>query len=130
MKRLRSAFLALLVIGCAHQAPPPAQESVQESRQHAEIATLEERIAERKASLQNENAHDPSAPVPMSGEEGVSAVPSKRCDGVCQAAEDICTCYRRICRLASEINDEKSAKSCHHAQRECEDASRDCSTCH
>lgn len=135
------AGLLACLSACAHH-PPPTAASEAESSQMAEIHTLERRISERKATLPGDSgsiasagagaAEAPAAqsPVQMSSGDSVPASSAGRCDGVCQAAEDICTCHRRICRLASEINDERSAGSCRRAQHDCEEASRHCATCH
>lgn len=93
-----------------------------DSAERAEIASLEKKIAESKRALSGGGSDSPIAM--SSGESG------GRCDGVCQAAEEICTCHRRICRLAIDAGDEKSEAACRHAQRECEEASKLCASCH
>lgn len=130
-----SLGLVLWLAACAHQpAAPPTTEA--ESSQQAEIRALERKISERKASLPGDSgsiagAASEASPsqVQMSSGDSIPGGSAGRCDGVCLAAEDICTCHRRICKLASEINDERSAGSCRRAQRECEEAGRHCATC-
>lgn len=126
--RLRSACLTLLLAlgACGHQpavVPHPAQP--QASPGQIEITGLEKRIAQRKSSLLGAAAAQAAA-----SEDGAQEAGGGRCDSVCVAAEEICTCYRRICRLASDINDDKSAESCRRSERECEEAARNCASCH
>lgn len=135
------AGLLACLSACAHH-PPPAPTSEAESSQMAEIHTLERRISERKATLPGDSgsmggaaasaaeASPSQSPVQMSSGDSVVTSSAGRCDGVCQAAEDICTCHRRICKLAGELNDERSAGSCRRAQHDCEEAGRHCATCH
>jgi hypothetical protein len=112
---------SLLISACAHQ--PATQSSTEsESPAQAEIAKLEKKIAEQKRS----GSSSSSDPIQMSSGDGAGG----RCDGVCQAAEEICTCHRRICKLAIDIGDEKSEGSCRRAQRECEEAGKLCASCH
>jgi hypothetical protein len=125
---MKVCLVALLLgaFGCAAHSPAVETSSAQTSAQ-AEIAALEKKIADRKNSLPG-GARSPlqseTQAVPMAaGEAG------GRCDGVCQAAEEICICNRRICKLAGEINDEKSAESCRRSQKDCEEAGKSCATC-
>ncbi len=118
-----------LLAACA-SSPKPAAEGGSGSA--GEIATLERRIASAKAGLSGGVSHSsagaaaPSAPASTSGGDGG---PFRRCDAVCQAAEEICTCHRRICALADEIKDGKSADSCRRSQRDCEEAGKLCAGC-
>lgn len=129
MKRVSGAafvFLggALLGLGCA--AAPVVERSSGQSSAQAEIATLEKKIAEHKESLpagSRSPIQNDAQSTPMSAGEG------GRCDGVCRAAEDICICNRRICKLAGEINDDKSAESCRRSQKDCEEAGKICASC-
>lgn len=133
---MKAVPLALLLslAACAHQ-PAATAPAEAETSQHAEIRTLERRISERKASLPGDSgslagaADSSPSQVQMSSGDSLPGSSAGRCDGVCLAAEEICTCHRRICKLASEINDDRSAGSCRRAQRECEDAGRHCATC-
>ena len=61
-----------------------------------------------------------------SSEDGVAA---SRCDAVCQPGQEICTAQRRLCQLASDLNDPASADSCRRAEHACETASRVCAGC-
>lgn len=133
MKASASVCLSfvLLASACAHQAAAPT--AAPENAGYAEIAALEKKIESKKSALSGGSSAQSfplpsgeSAPSPMSGGDPAAAV---RCDGVCQAAEEICICHRRICRLAGEINDERSAESCRRSQRDCEEAGKSCATC-
>lgn len=113
--------------GCAH-APVVSEPTTGQSSAQAEITTLEKKITERKSSLSSGSGRSPiqseAQSIPMSsGEVG------GRCDGVCQAAEEICICHRRICKLAGEIGDEKSGESCRRSQKDCEEAGKSCASC-
>ena len=113
--------------GCAHQAPQADAPSSASSG--GEVATLERRIASAKATIRggvSRAAASESAPASAAGS---GSAPFSRCDGVCQAAEEICTCHRRICALADELKDSRSADSCRRSQRDCEDAGRSCAAC-
>lgn len=119
-------LVAGLLFGCASSPKPTADDSTGSS---GEISTLERRIASAKAGLsggvsRSSGGASPSAPAAAS-ESG----PFRRCDAVCQAAEEICTCHRRICALADEIKDGKSADSCRRSQRDCEEAGKLCAGC-
>lgn len=125
-------LLWVLVVSCAHEVPVGPVKTPAEKAEIPEIVALERRIAEQKASLNhasgqpNQAAHD-STSAPMAN--GDAAAGGGRCDSVCQKAEEICTCYRRICRLASEAGDEKGAHSCRRGQKDCEEAGRTCAAC-
>lgn len=119
---------ALSLLGCAHQAPKA--EDTGSDGSGGEIATLERRIASAKSGLQGGVARGgasqsaPAAAPAMAGDG-----PHRRCDSVCQAANEICTCHRRICTLADELKDGRSADSCRRAQRDCEEAAKLCAGC-
>ncbi len=124
MRRAGYIVLAIIFAACAHEPEPaPSAPSVSEGLGQIEIRTLQQRIADRKVAL-----HAPAHP----GESTLFPTTrggGARCDGVCQAAQEICTWHRRICRLARDINDDKSAQSCHHARRDCEEAGQTCAAC-
>lgn len=128
MNALRPASLFAVLFALACAASLPSATTPSEGSPQAEIASLEKRIADKKSALSGGGSSpiQSSEAVPMAA--GDLAV-GGRCDGVCRAAEEICTCHRRICRLASDINDEKSADSCRRAQKECEDAGKSCAGC-
>ena len=125
--RCVSLIAVLFSVACAAKLPSTEATPAEGSPQ-AEIISLEKKIASKKSALSGgaSAAQSAESPVPMSS--GDIAL-GGRCDGVCQAAEEICTCHRRICRLASDINDEKSAESCRRAQKDCEDAGKSCASC-
>ncbi len=128
---LRSAFVVLGLLvstGCAHQAP--TADAPASSGTGGEIATLERRIASAKANLSGGVSRGAaSASAPAAAPSAAGAAPFTRCDGVCQAAAEICTCHRRICTLADELKDGRSADSCRRSQRDCEDAGKSCAAC-
>ena len=119
---------SLLSVGCAHQAPKEA--GVASDGSGGEIATLERRIASAKSGLQGGVARGGSSEsAPAAAPGGGGDGPFRRCDSICQAANEICTCHRRICTLADELKDGRSADSCRRAQRDCEDAAKLCAGC-
>ncbi|MBL9003851.1 MAG: hypothetical protein JNJ46_06375 [Myxococcales bacterium] len=128
---LRSAFVVLGLLvspGCAHQAA--TADAPASSSSGGEIATLERRIASAKANLSGGVSRGAaSASAPAAAPSAAGAAPFTRCDGVCQAASEICTCHRRICTLADELKDGRSADSCRRSQRDCEDAGKSCAAC-
>lgn len=116
-------------LGCAQQAPKADGTAGEGSG--GEIGTLERRIASVKSGLHGGVARGGGgdaapAAAPSSGGDGGS---HRRCDAVCQAANEICTCHRRICFLADELKDGRSADSCRRAQRDCEEAAKLCAGC-
>lgn len=116
-------------LGCAQQAPKADGTAGDSSG--GEIATLERRIASAKSGLSGGVARgvaSESAPA-AAPSAGGSGGPYRRCDSVCQAANEICTCHRRICVLADELKDGRSADSCRRAQRDCEEAAKLCAGC-
>jgi hypothetical protein len=132
------AILAVSLSACGHAPPAEKSAGPTDGSAQREIASLEKRIVELKPSLDGPTMGSPGGYPPAGGamSPGSSATPRAdglpgggRCDGVCQAAQEICTRYRRICRLAEKINDDKSAESCRRSQRDCEEAGRYCATC-
>lgn len=118
--------IGLGAFGCAH-APAAVETTSAQSSAQTEIATLEKKITDRKGALSSgvrSPIQSEAQSIPMSAGDA-----SGRCDGVCQAAEEICICHRRICKLAGEINDEKSAESCRRSQKDCEEAGKSCASC-
>lgn len=116
------------VTGCAHQAPQAEAPSTPSSS--GEIATLERRIASAKTSLHGGVSRSASSEAaPASAPSAAGSGPYGRCDSVCQAAAEICTCHRRICALADDLKDGRSADSCRRSQRDCEDAGKGCAAC-
>jgi hypothetical protein len=134
MRRVHAQRLALgvwglwLSAGCAHQAPQADAPS--KSSSSGEIATLERRIASAKATLQGGVSRSSSSEAaPAAAASAAGGGPFGRCDAVCQAAQEICTCHRRICVLADELKDGRSADSCRRSQRDCEEAGKSCAAC-
>ena len=114
--------------GCAHQAAQT--EAPTSPSSGGEIATLERRIAAAKSNLQggvSRSSSSDSAPAAAPSASGSG--PFGRCDAVCQAAQEICSCHRRICTLADELKDGRSADSCRRSQRDCEESGRSCAAC-
>lgn len=120
--------ILILSSGCAHQAAQT--EAPSSPSGGGEIATLERRIAAAKANLQggvSRSSSSDSAPAAAPSASGSG--PFGRCDAVCQAAQEICSCHRRICALADELKDGRSADSCRRSQRDCEESGRSCAAC-
>lgn len=99
------------------------------SGQHGEIKDLEQRIAGRRRGGSSRIAGESAGASDAAPMAQAPEMATSRCDGVCTAAQEICTWHRRICSLAAEINDAASAQSCQRSQRDCETASSACSGC-
>ena len=91
---------------------------------------LEGSISARRDRLPSvaEGATSPES-VPSRSTSATQSAPAPRCDGVCQAAQEICRFSRRICLLSEQIADEPSQRSCKRADRECGTASSLCASC-
>jgi len=127
---LLSLFLTLGA-GCARrQALVAPAATPAASSSHTEIVELEKTIADNKAHLRGDHpatstqAAD-SAPSSMAAGAG----PVTRCDGVCRAAQEICTASRRICQISLDLADTAIVASCQRAERACTDSSAVCAQC-
>lgn len=136
LKRAPALLLAAaLAAGCASKSDVRATSSSGEgfASQRSEIERLEKKIAAARESdnpmLKSRAGGSPAPAAPAATEAAADAATLSNCEGVCRAAQEICTCHRRICELAAEINDAPSGKSCQKAQKDCEEASDHCASC-
>lgn len=128
------ALLITLGAGCAkRQLVAPTTTAPAASSAHTEVAELEKTIAENKALLRGGGdraaagvpAADDTSPSQMSA----GGAPASRCDGVCRAAQEICTASRRICQISLDLADAAIAASCQRSERTCNDAGALCAQC-
>jgi hypothetical protein len=151
----RLACLSLLVYGCA--ASPPYQHTESPGDPRLEIAQLEGRIdtllRERIGVARREGepaAEEPkpaearplleAAPPPIATQVAPAAPPPaksyrvprrpRRCVLMSEAADEICDASERICRLADQIGDGASARSCGRAREDCRRSTDIASNCH
>lgn len=127
------ALVCLLGSGCAYRPQAtPAATAPQGPSSHSEIIELEKTIRDNKALLRGGSERGTtSAPSAAEQASPLSAgtPPASRCDGVCRAAQEICTASRRICQISLDLADNAVTASCQRSERACTEAGALCGQC-